>query len=175
MSDSKTVVVPVVREPVAKGSGETTKGPFGQKKKSFPNLILTEAVKAKIVELYAKGRTTKEIEKIVGVSNQAIYKKRQREHTFDIDCRDAARIADDMVERALWTRATGMTITRSKQTEDGQSYEITEQLPPDTQAASYWLSRRRVGKWGAAAQNQGPVQILNILSVDGTKKDEIKR
>jgi hypothetical protein len=52
-------------------------------------------------------------------------------------------VADDAVEEALFKRATGYSYDTEKVFQTGVRMEVVEHIPPDTGAATFWLSRRR--------------------------------
>ena len=91
--------------------------------------------------------------------------------------------ADGRVARALYKRALGMKVKkqqavkiRTGMDESVEIVDITEELPPDTGAATNWLSCRQRGKWGKDKKEvaQDESRIKEFLAATGeTNMDDL--
>ena len=99
------------------------------------------------------GATDEELAEHYGVSVRTIYRWRHTYVTFAEAVVAGKKFADDRVERALYSRAVGCSVQRTKvfrtaADPDPVYATYTDHLPPDTQAALHWLRVRQPKKWG---------------------------
>ena len=175
--DKKTEViapiVPVVIERAAVKEAE----PVQPAKRRFPNRLIHEAVKARIVELVKSGKSRAEIKRLTGIHHWSINNARRKDPQFNLSLTEASAYADHVVENALWRRAKGMDVRETKRTTSAkgeiETTETIRRLPPDTQAAQFWLARRKPAEW-ANTENHSVNQSLTIVTVSG-KRIELKR
>jgi len=104
-------------------------------------------------EMCQLGATDEELAEHYGVSVRTIYRWRHTYVTFAEAVVAGKKFADDRVERALYSRAVGCSVQRTKvfrtaADPDPVYATYTDHLPPDTQAALHWLRVRQPKKWG---------------------------
>ena len=104
-------------------------------------------------EMCQLGATDEELAEHYGVSVRTIYRWRHTYVTFAEAIVAGKKFADDRVERALYSRAVGCSVQRTKvfrtaADPDPVYATYTDHLPPDTQAALHWLRVRQPKKWG---------------------------
>lgn len=166
--------VPAKSEPIV---AELVEAPEKKKNRKFPNLLIHAAVKQKVCELFAEGKTFREVQAITGIHHSSIDNARIKDPEFNLSFTQARRMADQQVEKALWQRAKGMKIRESTETIDSQgrteTKNVIKEIPPDTEAGKFWLSRRRPAEW-ADNQIHQQNQTLNIITLSG-KRVEIKK
>lgn len=86
---------------------------------------------------------------------------------FSHACKVGGDLADARVERGLYSRAVGSVRsgTREQVTKDGDVVELhwTEEVLPDTAAASRWLESRKRKDWGlkSIVEHQGELEVRN--------------
>lgn len=100
--------------------------------------------------LYKKGKTDKQVAKILGISVRSIVYWRAKHPSFKAALAESKSIADDMVEASLFQRAIGYTHPEEKVFQfEGSvvTHKTQKHYPPDTQAAQFWLKNRRPKKW----------------------------
>ena len=91
----------------------------------------------------------------------------------------ARAVADDQVEASLFRRACGYTERRTvweeKVTKDGLIVRVRKQMlidvPPDTTAATFWLTNRRPDAWRHKPDEDGDDEntqygVIEIPTVD---------
>ena len=94
---------------------------------------------------------------------------------------EACQEPDDKVEAALFKKATGIMIEESKTEEvidkkTGEKKKLTTKtkryIPPDTQAAMFWLSNRRKDRWSYRPEG-GKVEAegTGVVVIPGVAKD----
>lgn len=121
------------------------KGEMGPPSYYSPQLVV------KIIELTAAGKTIYEITDAVGIGTATLYRWAE----IHPDLRDAIEVAREVanarVERALLARAEGCSVPAIKIHFDKfgrvKTYKYTEHYPPDTAAASLWLTNNMKSKW----------------------------
>jgi transcriptional regulator with XRE-family HTH domain len=109
-----------------------------------------QALKEKMLELYRKGKTDKQIAEIIGVSDRTINNWKRAFPTFLQALKESKQIADDLVEASLFSRAVGYSHPEEKVfCNEGQivTHDTIKQYPPDTTAAIFWLKNRQPQKW----------------------------
>lgn len=96
------------------------------------------------------GATDLEIADFFGVSSSVLYRWRAESEEFSKALTSGKEMADDRVERALFSRAVGYTFESEKVFQFQGAIvraPIREHVPPDTGAATLWLKNRRGEQW----------------------------
>ncbi len=110
-----------------------------------------DALGAKIIELYKKGKTNAQVAKIMGVSLRALYYWKSKNPDFMHAIKEAKDIADDIVEACLYSRATGYNYNEEKVFCDKfgniTHAKVRKHHPPDVTAQIFWLKNRRPERW----------------------------
>lgn len=128
-----------------------------------------------IAEACARGATDIEICGMLGISTRTLCRWRARHADLGRVLKAGKALADDRVERALFTKAVGYSFESEKivtvSVGDGMSeiqrVPIVEHVPPDTTAAIFWLKNRRRDEWRDKHElehtgaNGGPIQLEN--------------
>lgn len=100
--------------------------------------------------LAREGFTVEEIAEKLQVSKRTIYNWGERHPEFLHALKEGRALADYRVEDALYKRALGFT-RRTVREEEGdrgsKTVTVTEEVPPDTTAAIFWLKNRRPDLW----------------------------
>lgn len=111
---------------------------------------------ARQAKLFAeRGATDKEVAELLGVTDRTVRTWKHRYPEFDEALKVGKDAADDRVERALYQRAVGYSFDSVKVMQNNGipvMAEFVEHLPPDIQAAMYWLNNRRGYKWKQKAE-----------------------
>ena len=131
--------------PAPKGN----KNAVGNKGGGRPSSYKKEYAKAAL-KLYELGATDYEVAQSFGVSNATILNWQQQHVEFSEASRVGKAAADDRVERAFYHKAVGYTFESEKIFQfQGQVVraKTLEHVPPDTQAAQFWLKNRRRDAW----------------------------
>jgi len=100
----------------------------------------TETVKPaypQIRQWFCDGLSEGEILQKLGISRSSLRRYRKDHGEFDRFWRESRAARDDLVEEALFRRATGYC--------PGDDPE--KQVPPDVRAAVFWLKNRRPKRW----------------------------
>jgi orotate phosphoribosyltransferase-like protein len=102
-------------------------------------------------EMCANGATDIELADELDVSVSTLYNWRAKYPEFLQAVKTAKEIADERVERSLFQRAVGFEHEAVKVgfTKEGVPLyaPYREVIPPDTNAASFWLKNRQPDKW----------------------------
>lgn len=101
------------------------------------------------------GATDIEIAEFFGVSVRTIHRWKAEHEEFCHSVKVGKEAADSRVERALYERASGFAyveqqaikIKTGPHTEAVEIVEVERQVPPDTQAISFWLKNRKAADW----------------------------
>lgn len=99
------------------------------------------------------GATNDELAAFFNVSTPTIERWQVEHPKFRRAIIDGREAADGRVARALYRRATGMTVKKERAVVvrgELKTLMLKEELPPDTTAATMWLSNRQKGKWRSA-------------------------
>lgn len=123
----------------------------------------TDALGAKIIELYYKGKTDAQVSKIVGISKRALNYWKKKDPLFLHSIKEARDVADDIVEACLYARATGYNFTEQKvfcSYGNITEHKVLRHIPPDVAAGIYWLNNRRPEQW----RNSRTVELPQIPS-----------
>ena len=97
-----------------------------------------------------RGAVDAEIAAALGVALSTLYLWRSQFPEFSEALKRGKDVADDMVEGALFRRATGYSHDAVKIMQyEGSPIEVpyVEHHPPDTTAAIFWLKNRRPKEW----------------------------
>jgi len=111
-----------------------------------------EELDEKAYEYLIEGKTLKELAAYLKVSYRTIYNWMDIHDSFLQSINRGRAKADQIVEDALFKRATGMKITEEQAFLDKRTGtvvvgEVTKELPPDVGAAKMWLHNRRPNDW----------------------------
>ncbi len=160
------------------------------KKKSKPMgrpSIFDEKMANHILELASKGRVNSEICQEVGIALSTLYSWLSQYPDFSDAMSKTKDAVDDLVEAALFKRATGYEHEAIKIfCNEGRitTKAYTERYPPDTAALSFWLRNRRRHKWqdvqrreltgpdGEPIKTEGGPQIIVTLPSNGREAKE---
>jgi len=117
----------------------------------------------KATAMARRGATNAEIADVFGISESTFYLWLQKNSEFSDTLKEAKDFADDLVEAALFKRATGFSVPETKvfMTKSGEivTHEMIKHYAPDTTAQIYWLKNRRRDKWGEGAEGDTNVNI----------------
>jgi hypothetical protein len=109
------------------------------------------------------GATDEELAEHFEVCVRTIYRWRNTQEEFAEAVIAGKEHADARVERALYSRAVGCTVERTKvfksAGEDPVYATYQHHLPPDPNAALQWLRVRQPKKWGAQQAEDKPDSI----------------
>jgi len=145
---------------LAKKKKVSKKKPAKKAKRGAPTK-LTKPVEKIAMNLAKRGDTDVEISEIIGVSAKTIYNWKKGDNEFLRALKENKDAADDLVEAALYQRATGYTIpdgyefvrdddgviVKDPKTGRPKRKLKTKHYAPDIQAQSFWLTNRRKGDW----------------------------
>lgn len=124
----------------------------------------------KIIELARQGKTEKEIAEIIGVSQQTLINWKWKDLEFLYSFREAKQEADQIVEAALFRRATGYSHPETKilTTQDGGVVveEVIKYYPPDSTAAKFWLMNRKARDWKEKTEVEQTVEVKGVSAED---------
>ena len=111
------------------------------------NIALSE----KMIELYNKGKTDRQVAEIIGVSERTITNWKASNPGFLLSLKEAKQGADDLVEASLFSRAIGYTNPEEKIfcDKDGNIIRAPtlKHYAPDVTAQIFWLKNRRPELW----------------------------
>lgn len=113
------------------------------------------------------GATDLELASILGRDVATIKRWMVTDEAFSHACKVGGDMADARVERGLYQRAVGGTKWSKREaiTKDGDvvTLESTEEVLPDTAAASRWLESRKRKDWGlkSIVEHQGELEVRN--------------
>ncbi|WP_343892658.1 hypothetical protein [Sphingomonas oligophenolica] len=114
------------------------------------------------------GATDEELAEHFGVCVRTIYRWRNTHEEFAEAVVAGKEHADARVERALYSRAVGCSVQRTKVFKhagdpDPVYATCTEHLPPDPVAALNWLRVRQPKKWGGQAEDKDEPGIIEMF------------
>ena len=128
-------------------------------------------------ELCANGATDMEMADEFEVTVRTIYAWRAKHPEFLHAIKAAKEIADERVERSLYHRAIGYEQTAVRIFMPANASEpvyapYREIIPPDTNAAKFWLSNRKGSEWKekgslALTGEDGGALIIKHIASDG--------
>ena len=135
-----------------------------------------EAIRATIIRLAEEGKTDEEIAEMIGVSRTTLTNWKGKYQDFSLAVREAKHMADELVEAALFSRATGYTHDEENVivTKQGDVVPVTKKkhYPPDTQAAMFWLRNRKPADW--REKNESDVTVNNTVQTQALSDAEIE-
>ncbi len=108
------------------------------------------AIARKMCEL---GATDEDLAEALGVSERTVRTWMVLHEDFSAACRVGKQAADDLVERRFYNRAVGYAFDAVKIFMPAGATEpvyapYREHVPPDVNAARFWLQNRRLDQWG---------------------------
>jgi hypothetical protein len=126
------------------------------------------------------GATDEELAEHFEVCVRTIYRWRNAHEAFAEAVIAGKEHADARVERALYSRAVGCTVDRTKVFKgagDPDPVYATYQhhLPPDPNAALQWLRVRQPKKWGGQAEEKGGSITAEMVEKALARAQEHKR
>lgn len=129
-------------------------------------------------KLCALGLTDVEIAQFFEVNPLTIYRWKHEYPKFCKAMQRGKKLADDVVEKSLYKRATGFAqesvkIFMPAGASEPVYADFVEKFPPDTQAARLWLINRRPEKWRdrTSTEHSGTVSLsLGALVEESLKK-----
>ncbi len=138
----------------------------------------------RIIELIQEGKTDPQIASAIGVSVRSLKYWKAGKPDFLHAVQEAKSIADDLVEAALFNRATGYSHRAVKMFYNKDTGEIVTQKyiqhhPPDTGAATFWLKNRQPKRWREKTDvvfpdKNGNPQAIAPSRFDGMTEDQLK-
>jgi hypothetical protein len=127
-------------------------------------------------ELCANGATNYDLADEFGVSVQTIRSWRAKYPDFLTAIKVNKDLADELVERSLYERATGYSHNSVKifLGKDGKIVEapFTEHVPPDATAMIFWLKNRKPAEWRDTTAGDSADNPLHLKFED--VRDELK-
>jgi hypothetical protein len=122
---------------------------------------------AKLCEL---GATDREIAKFFAVNEATLHRWKHDYPDFCESLKAGKVVADERVERSLFSRAVGYTFDSEKVFQFQGAIVRTktvEHVPPDTTAMIFWLKNRRPAEWRDKheIEHGGQVAIVPVLNV----------
>lgn len=125
--------------------------------------VLNDKVRQKMLELYQKGKTERQVAEIIGVSEQTVRNWKMNFPEFLWASREAKQLADELVEASLYSRAVGYSHEEEKVFQfegDIITHETIKHYPPDTGAAKFWLMNRKPKEWRDKQEQE--ITITNL-------------
>lgn len=116
------------------------------RKRKYTDFIL-EGGLVKVAAWARDGDTDLNIAKKIGISRCMLHVWKQKYPEFAEALRKSRMLVDIEVENALFSRATGSTITETIVDSEGNTKTFTKQLPPDVTAQIFWLKNRKPKEW----------------------------
>jgi hypothetical protein len=137
-----------------------------------------------LAEGYARqGLSDVDIAKNLGISLETYYSYQKKHPKFFEAIREGKKPADLIVENALYKRCIGCTVeeehTEVSQGENGRKIVkkkiIKKQLPPDVNAARYWLSNRQKERWSNNPETAKEIDesLPNLVVVEIGLNDKV--
>jgi hypothetical protein len=104
-------------------------------------------------KLYARGGSDEDVADLLEVSSRSIRTWKLTRADFAEAARLGKEVADDILERKLYERAHGYTVTQQKPVIVGpdrhvEIVEVKTHIPGDPGLLQYWMSQRRPAEWG---------------------------
>lgn len=137
--------------------------------------FFTEEVRKRCLEMLKKGTPKSQMARILGVATKTIFNWINKSEGFTIEVEKANKLADEMVESSLFKRAIGyeapkevVSFNREGEVLRADSFE---HVPPDTNAAKFWLKNRHPTKW--RDQIDADVSLIPRLVVQTHQGDEV--
>jgi hypothetical protein len=122
------------------------------------------------------GATDREIGSFFGVDERTITRWKHDNPAFLSALKRGKDVADKLVEKSLFRRATGYSHDAVKIMQDEGIPVIVpyvEHLPPDTTACIFWLKNRKPKEWRDKIELEGEVRhFLLEVPAEATNSDE---
>ncbi|HEV7607065.1 MAG TPA: helix-turn-helix domain-containing protein [Steroidobacteraceae bacterium] len=126
----------------------------GRPTKFFDQLI---GIAARLAQ---EGRTDAQIATLLGISRRTLNGWKTKHPEFFALLKKGKAVADELVERCLFERATGYTF----ESEKVMQYEgavvrarTVEHVPPDVTACIFWLKNRQPESWNDKSPPPSPI------------------
>lgn len=133
---------------------------------------------ARQAKLFAeRGATDKEIAELLGVTDRTVRAWKHKHPEFDAALRVGKDAADDRVERALYERAVGYSFDSEKVMQNNGvpiRVDTVTHLPPDVQAAMYWLNNRRGFAWKQKVEHSHDV-VGNLADAVKAARERVRK
>jgi transposase-like protein len=132
----------------------------------------------KTVEALAKaGLGNESIAQALNIAESTLYVWKKQYSEFSEALKSGKEWPDDLVEAALFQRATGYSYPAVKifmpaGAEKPVYAKYTEHVPPDPNAAEFWLTNRRKTKWAHKQQITGEGGAPLSLTIEYVSKKE---
>lgn len=127
-----------------------------------------------MVQLYAEGKTDKQVAEIVGVCEKTLNNWKGKHPEFLQALRKSKQIADDLVAASLFSRAVGYSHEEEKVfCHEGCiiTHDTIKQYPPDVTAAIFWLKNRQPKQWREKQPGEADVIINNVTTMSDEALD----
>ena len=130
-------------------------------------------------DMCQQGATDEELADHFEVCVRTIYRWRNAYKEFAEAVVVGKDLADDRVERALYSRAIGCSVQRTRVFKhvgdpDPVYATYTHHFPPDTNAALQWLRVRRRKEWGAHVEDEDDSGIYSIIKAGRARVAEYR-
>jgi hypothetical protein len=124
------------------------------------------------------GLTDFELAQVIGVNESTIHGWKIKHPEFKKALQTGKAFANKRVERSLYHRAVGYSFESEKIFGPSKDRGVTivpytEHVPPDTEAAKFWLKNREPDKWRDKVEvvNDGLSSVRPILNITITPPD----
>lgn len=137
--------------------------------------------------LAIKGDTNEEIAEAFGISKRTFIRWRKLYPELDKAVLDGKNAADAKVEKSLYQRAMGYTVTEKETIVDTDQdgnvkpvrvKNITKNIPADTMACIYWLNNRQRKYWSqkqeVSLSNDNKEDVVIYVPANGRDGSESK-
>lgn len=125
---------------------------------------------AQIQKWAEEGYTYTEVAKFIGVSRNTL--QRWRDDSFELQAAfdNGFAVSHDLVEKALFKKATGYMIEKTVIDNKGNEHIIQEFVQPDIKAIQYYLNNRCKDRWSGNITHQTNIQVPIILGEENIRK-----
>ena len=115
----------------------------------------------RIYELAKQGKTDKQIADLIGTTDRTLNRWKVSDVIFASVLKENKNLADQMVEKALYQRATGYDYKERTITDKGV-YEHDKHAPPDPTSMIFWLKNRKSKEWRDKVEvdNVNPFKVI---------------
>lgn len=127
----------------------------------------------------SRGATMLDIAEAIGVTTQTIHRWKREKPEFAEAIRLAQEDANDVMERSLFMRGTGMKLSATKfffdaKTQDVIAQPYHENLAPDVGAQKLWLASKRpeIFKEAIRQEQSGTLRLDQKLTFDPAELEE---
>lgn len=111
----------------------------------------------------AKGMTDLEVADLLDIAESTMWRWKQKHPEFAEAFKLGKKLAHNRVERALFHKAVGYTY-ETQRVVSGHKVTLRQHLPPDTQAAVFYLKNRRPRKWKDVTRHEsGPAGAFDKI------------